>query len=79
MDSFYQSPQIDPKSDTDSENSGFVSDEEGDFEAQPTRRILVNSSPSAAPTLRDDSPSDHSLCPIAKVTHDDSDDAAAFA
>ncbi|KAL2343187.1 hypothetical protein Fmac_004472 [Flemingia macrophylla] len=77
MDSFYQSSQIDPKSDTDSENDGFVSGEEGDFEAQPTRPILVNSSPSAAPALRDDSPSDHSLRPIAKVTHDDDDHASA--
>ncbi|KAL2341274.1 hypothetical protein Fmac_009214 [Flemingia macrophylla] len=71
MDSFYQSPQNDPKSDIDSENDGFVSDEEGDFEAQPTRPILINSYPFVAPALCDDSPSDHSLRPIAKVAHDD--------
>ncbi|KAL2345481.1 hypothetical protein Fmac_006766 [Flemingia macrophylla] len=66
-------------SDTDFENDGFVSGKEWDFEAQPTRPILVSSSPSAAPALRDDSPSDHSICPIAKVTHDDDDDAATSA
>ncbi|XP_020224543.1 translocase of chloroplast 159, chloroplastic [Cajanus cajan] len=77
MDSQTSLYQIDPNSDTDSENDGFVSGEEG-FEAQPTRPILVHSPVAVAVAVADsflDSPSQDALRPIAKVTYDD--DASA--
>ncbi|TKY60130.1 Translocase 159 [Spatholobus suberectus] len=66
-------PEIDRKSDTDSsdsENDGFVSGEEGEFEAEPTRPILVKS-PVALDESVVDSPSDEAHRPVAKVSEDD--------
>lgn len=59
---------------SDSDNDdGFVSGEEGEFEPEPVRPILVKS---PVPVQEDfvESPSDKAHRPIAKVTEDDDDD-----
>ncbi|CAJ1938370.1 unnamed protein product [Sphenostylis stenocarpa] len=61
-----QSPVLDTASDSD----GFVSGEEGDFEDEPTKPILVKSSePAQEPVV--DGYVDEPPRPIAKVTEDD--------
>ncbi|KAK7369214.1 hypothetical protein VNO80_11249 [Phaseolus coccineus] len=64
----HQSPSLDVAS--DSENEGFASGEEGDFEAGSTGPILVKSSaPVQEPQL--DGPLHEAHRPIAKVSEDD--------
>ncbi|XP_047170833.1 translocase of chloroplast 159, chloroplastic isoform X2 [Vigna umbellata] len=63
-----QSPSLDTASDSD--NDGFVSGEEGDFEPESTRPVLVKTSaPVEEPQL--DGPIHEAHRPIAKVTEDD--------